>query len=271
MKKRILAIITICLFIVILSITTFARNNYNGGNEVFTIAYDRNTYTSEQAVVDFHISQYVTDDPISLNGREGWIYQLFHGSMPSQTSYTLVLFNGTRLNFIFGVDKYSVYYQWQTYDDWIGQAIVTDCESYKDFFLYIDTVGNMKICVYQRSNKEILSVAPNKIDWSGVIFPYGKVPGGNDPLKSSYEQGYAQGKRDGINLARPEAYQEGYTDGQATNELVGNTIEGFFNGLTNFFGPFLSIGIGEFTLFNLLGVLVTTFIVLIILKIIRGM
>ena len=76
---------------------------------------------------------------------------------------------------------------------------------------------------------------------------------------------------DGINTARPEAYQEGYADGQATNELVGNTIEGFFNGLTNFFGPFLSIGIGGFTLFNLLGILVTTFIIIIILKIIRGM
>ena len=271
MKKRILAIITICLFIVILSITTFARNNYKGGNEVFTIAYDRNTYSTEQGVVDFHINQYVTDTPVSVLAKDGWINQLFHGSVPSQTSSTLILFNGTKLTFMFSADSYSVYYQWQTNDDWIGTPIIEDAKRYIDFFLYIDTHGNMKICTFERGTLNILSTAPNKVDWSGVIFPYGQVPGGTDAMKSSYEQGYKKGKIDGINIARPEAYNQGYIDGQATNEIVGNTIEGFFSGLTNFFGPFLSIGIGGFTLFNLLGILFTTFVVLIILKIIRGM
>ena len=67
-----------------------------------------------------------------------------------------------------------------------------------------------------------------------------------------------------------DGYNDGLEDGTNNNELVGNAIEGFFDGLVAFMTLILDIGIGVLTIRNLVGVCVITLLIVTIIKIIRG-
>lgn len=77
------------------------------------------------------------------------------------------------------------------------------------------------------------------------------------------------------------SYKDGYRNGFYNGVVRGqndanvlNDFEGFFNGLFRGFGafidPFLDIGIGKFTVYNVVQLLLTVYLVLGLLKIIRG-
>ncbi len=94
---------------------------------------------------------------------------------------------------------------------------------------------------------------------------------------AGYEIGYDEGYQAGLDQGTGsynEGYQAGYADGtingQNVDEIVNNGISGFFEGLSTFFSPFFSIGIGNLTVSTVLEVVIFAFFILLIVKIIRG-
>lgn len=86
---------------------------------------------------------------------------------------------------------------------------------------------------------------------------------------SAYEAGLEQGTGD-----YNEGYQAGYVDGtingQNVDEIVGNGISGFFEGMKGFFEPFLLVGIGDLTISNMLYLGMFLAFIVFIVKLIRG-
>lgn len=269
MKRIICFISSLVLCAVLLCSAVSASNNYDGGNAVYTIAYNRALGSEEFGSTDITVNQYVTDYPISIIGTEGWLNSYF-ATLPNTGFYNVSLFNGTKFSFLFSETSYSCFYSYEGYDDTVNISIVSNMSKSNDFFLYVDRNGNFEICVYETQTNYIVSSNSNFLpNLSGVIFPYNQVPGANG-IDSSYEQGYNKGYDDGVNATYSDAYNLGFQRGQNTDSIVGYAIGGFFEGMQGFFGPFLSIGVGSFTLANLLGILVIAFIVIIIVKVVRG-
>ena len=99
--------------------------------------------------------------------------------------------------------------------------------------------------------------------------------------KLEYDKGYAQGvadTKDGIHDGDYKYTEEdlkryydiGYLAGQDTNGIVNDGISGFFSALGGFFEPFMTIGIGNLTVYSLLGLMIIACVVVVIIKIAKG-
>lgn len=86
----------------------------------------------------------------------------------------------------------------------------------------------------------------------------------------AYSKGYDEGKADGVKQNSDAVYNYAYNKGLEDGELVGNAINGFYDGLVGFFRPFLSLGFGDLTLFSLLSVIVIVSATILIIKLLRG-
>lgn len=271
MKRILCFLASFLLLAVVFCSAISASNNYSPGMPVYTLAHDRNLGTEEFGHTDINIYQYGTDSPTYVTGDEGWYKQYFLGAGHSNGIWNVALFNGTSLKFVFLDTVYSCYYCYTAYDGEINIPIALNLRRTADFFVYVDRNGNFEVCYYSTSDLTIIRQSNDVLqaNLSGAIFPYGEIPG-TDGSDSSYQQGYDKGYQEGSEATYSEAYNLGYARGQNTENIVGNALSGFFTGMQNFFFPFLQIGIGSFTLSNLLGIIATVFIVIIILKIVRG-
>lgn len=88
-----------------------------------------------------------------------------------------------------------------------------------------------------------------------------------------YQDGYEKGVDDGFIIAISSdgkaIYDKGVSDGQEQAQIIPKAIDGFFESMLKFFTPFLSIGVGNLTLYSMLGVLLVVGIVVVIIKITR--
>lgn len=91
--------------------------------------------------------------------------------------------------------------------------------------------------------------------------------------ESGYDEGYQAGLEQGTGSYN-EGYQAGYADGiingQNVDEIVGNGISGFFEGMKEFFEPFLLVGIGDLTIANMFYLGLFLAFIVFIVKLIRG-
>lgn len=94
---------------------------------------------------------------------------------------------------------------------------------------------------------------------------------------AGYENGYDEGYQAGLELGTGsynEGYQAGFADGtingQNVDEIVGNGISGFFEGMKAFFEPFLLVGIGDLTIANMFYLGLFLAFIVFIVKLIRG-
>lgn len=173
----------------------------------------------------------------------------------------------------------------------------------QDIMIYMSSSATLDYYIYNVQTGIIDSYGTiNNVTFYGSLFYNNSVPGGSDTAyEEGYFDGYEQGRddgysigyRDGYESVNPdtlynEAYEAGYnaglevqysdTDlyalgfakGQEVNTYVPNAIKGFFEGMQGFFAPFLSIGIGNLTLYTLLGFMLFGFVLMAIVKIIRG-
>lgn len=114
----------------------------------------------------------------------------------------------------------------------------------------------------------------------------GAEEGGNGDLyNNAYDKGYEDGVLMGVeagkelcrsdhpNLVDSEQlknyYNIGYLAGQDTNGIVNNGISGFFSGVTSFFEPFMTIGIGNLTVYSMIALAVIVALVVIIIKVVN--
>lgn len=173
----------------------------------------------------------------------------------------------------------------------------------QDIMIYMGSDGTIRYYIYNIQTGFIVSYGSiNNVAFYGCLFYNNSVPGDSEAAyEEGYFDGYDQGRddgysigyRDGFESVNPdilynEAYEAGYnyglevqfadTDlyalgfakGQEVNTYVPNAIKGFFEGMQGFFAPFLSIGIGNLTLYTLLGFMLFGFVLMAIVKIIRG-
>lgn len=173
----------------------------------------------------------------------------------------------------------------------------------QDIIIYMGSDGTLNYYIYNVQTGHIDSYGSiNNVAFYGCLFYNDAIPGDSESAyEEGYFEGYDQGRddgysigfRDGYESINPsiiydEAYEAGYnyglevkyadTDlyalgfakGQEVNSYVPNAIRGFFEGMQGFFAPFLSIGIGNLTLYTLLGFMLFGFVLMAIVKIIRG-
>lgn len=111
--------------------------------------------------------------------------------------------------------------------------------------------------------------------WGNIITPlaYNAESFYETGYQVGINEGYTQGYNDGISDSQEgqeNAYNMGYLAGQDSNRIVEQSINGFFDGVTNFFYPFFSMGVGGLTIFSILGLALTAAVVMIVIKIVRG-
>lgn len=101
----------------------------------------------------------------------------------------------------------------------------------------------------------------------------GYTAGESAGYETGYDEGYQAGLEQGTGSYN-EGYQAGYADGiingQSVNEIVGNGISGFFEGMKEFFEPFLLVGIGDLTIANMFYLGMFLAFIVFIVKLIRG-
>lgn len=121
---------------------------------------------------------------------------------------------------------------------------------------------------------------------SGELSGYekGYVAGGNDATNrynESFEEIIAEERIDAYNKGYEQAitdssgdyingFNAGVIKGQNDAKIPVVVIEGFWSSIRDFFSSFLSIGIGNLTLYSLLGVVVVVSLAILLVKLIRG-
>lgn len=78
---------------------------------------------------------------------------------------------------------------------------------------------------------------------------------------NSYDEGYKYGYYNGVIRGQNDAHILGDIDG---------FFDGFFRGVSTFFQPILSLGVGEFTIGNFLEIILSLYLVMVVIKIIRS-
>lgn len=287
MKQKI--IIFIISLSVILSITaTFisASNNYNPNEYVFTIASKRPQETS--LAKDYNIKQYPVDGFTGFGDfrqEDGFLYNYLGSGYESggwnedTATYEIPLFNDTYFLIRIIDSKWSLYYGFADFYDSTfpdNYLICGPYDFYHDVLFYINYVGQLKYCIFENGPNAVTydSFFDEDINFYGFMFPYGQVPNDEQAYQNGYNTGYNdgfyEGYQDGISDTVEDAYNKGFTDGQDSTNIPSLALTGFFTGLTNFFAPFFSIGIGSLTIGNMLFLLIATFIAIMIARIIWG-
>lgn len=91
--------------------------------------------------------------------------------------------------------------------------------------------------------------------------------------ESGYDEGYQAGLEQGTGSYN-EGYQAGFADGtingQDFNDAFNTFFYSFFDGLSGFFAPILSLGVGNLTIGSIVGVIGFVVILVLIIRIIRG-
>lgn len=120
--------------------------------------------------------------------------------------------------------------------------------------------------------QNILSIYAVRLNSVSLLEPY--IMGENfDGYLLGYQDGLEQGDYDGYNRGYQNGYNSGRINGQSDAVIFdsfGSIFDDIFSGLGGFFESFFDIGIGEVTIGNMLSLCVTAFIIMLVVKIIRG-
>ena len=101
----------------------------------------------------------------------------------------------------------------------------------------------------------------------------GYTEGESAGYESGYDEGYQAGIEQGTGSYN-EGYQAGFADGtingQDFNDAFNTFFYSFFDGLSGFFAPILSLGVGNLTIGSIVGVIGFVVILVLIIRLIRG-
>lgn len=128
---------------------------------------------------------------------------------------------------------------------------------------------------YSNLNKDLYN--GRKVDlllnaYATSIFPQLDTP---DVTNQAFENGYNEGAQSGDAQRYDEGYKEGYKTGFGRGQDESNfdfvrLFDGIFGGFSDFLQPVLNIGIGNITIASMVALVGLVFVVLLIVKIVRG-
>ena len=116
-------------------------------------------------------------------------------------------------------------------------------------------------------NAGLLKADEKKFD---VGYEIGWADGYNQGYDEGGDDAYRLGYESGVSDGSSKAYTEGFAAGQDSNLIAGTAINGFFNGLSNFFQPFFAMGIGNITVYNMIALALIALLAVIIIKMLGG-
>ena len=309
MKKIAIILITIALIASLLSLCASAihvpssdqdRGDYYClyiGERNPDTSYGNRIYCPIMSLYKKNLDSYTIEDFKPLSEAERSYYSLsnaFFGDLLSSNHNlsfaTVMLSDSCRIQTVypttyiksFIVQRYTDNGSWD--DRMEASAGVTGLTADTDLMLIIDHYGVLSFLTYSKTTGEALSIRLltnyelNAL--SGNIIRIEDIERIPSDYNQTIKDAYNAGKEDGIEIGKNEAvknfdtnyqnaYYQGLKDGQDTDDIVSNSISGFFRGMTSFFAPFLSIGIGSLTVYGMLGLAIITSIVIVILKVVR--
>lgn len=167
-------------------------------------------------------------------------------------------------------------------------SVYSECEYNFNKYIHENRSTNYKVYSKLAYNTINVSVYDDTVfdkyysNGYGEGYELGLVDGKKEGFNLGYESGENVGRLVGFDLGKKEAsidsynegfqngYKEGEIEGQETNEALDVVFDGIFRGISGFFAPFLSLGIGNLTVGSLLGLWLTVIVIMLILKIVRG-
>ena len=277
MKKAIIFVLTLITILTITIIPSFALTDistYRESQDVYFMPSPYGTIFHPYFIKYTEVTD-VTSSPYTKNPDvTGFLYNMFGhrlpdiGAIDSETFYYDLL-GGAQIEVIFNADT-SIITVRLIADGVEPRTIVSMAydQNVADFAIFMASDGHLYVGTFYSSTR-FTSVTPLTADLYGnIVIP--STYNATDQYENGYNAGYDVGYKEAASANTEQAYNKGFIAGQDTDSIVGNTINGFFDGLTNFFVPFLSMGIGSLTLYTLLGLMIVAAVVCIIIKIVRG-
>ena len=101
----------------------------------------------------------------------------------------------------------------------------------------------------------------------------GETAGQEAGYNTGYEAGYNKGLEAGsgdYNAGFQAGYNAGKIDGQDFNDAFNTFFYSFFDGLSGFFSPLLSLGVGNLTIGSIVGLIGVVILVVFMIKLVKG-